>query len=169
MYESFIARHVVYDSDIVLTQYNKYLTSFLSFIFLRYPEHFIFFFDYIIMATILEHLPDEILLIICNYLSQYEIITALFGLNNRLNCTISQFLQSLVLSTENNSNLNRSRQLLSMIGLYIQSLTIKYIHLSSADISLASNIQELTFMHTQPDHIPVIFDKNKKPQFIFYF
>ncbi len=121
------------------------------------------------MATILEHLPDEILLIICNYLSQYEIITALFGLNNRLNCTISQFLQSLVLSTENNSNLNRSRQLLSMIGLYIQSLTIKYIHLSSADISLASNIQELTFMHTQPDHIPVIFDKNKKPQFIFYF
>ena len=121
------------------------------------------------MATILEHLPDEILLIICKYLSQYEIITAFFGLNNRLNRTISQYLQSLVLSTENNFNLSGSRQLLSMIGPYIQSLTIKHIHLSPVDISLASNIQELTFMHIQPDPIPVISDENKKPQLIFYF
>jgi hypothetical protein len=39
-------------------------------------------------------------------------------------------------------------------------LTIKDSQLSSAEISLASNIQELTFIHTRPDSIPVIFQQN---------
>jgi hypothetical protein len=47
-----------------------------------------------------------------------------------------------------------SRQLLSLIGPYLNSLTIKHTHLSIAEISLASNIQELTFIHAQHTIIP---------------
>jgi hypothetical protein len=107
------------------------------------------------MRTILEYLPDEILLIICQYLSQYEIIHAFFGLNYRLNCTISQFARSLVFE-ETFFNDRRSRQLLSMIGPYLHSLIIKQIRLSPDEINLASNIQELTFLHTKPEFIPVM-------------
>ncbi|CAF0927247.1 unnamed protein product [Rotaria sordida] len=106
------------------------------------------------MTTSLEYLPDEILLIICQYLSQYDIVLAFFGLNNRLNCTISQFTQTLIISNENCSTHRENYQLLSIIGPYLHSLTIKNIHLSSSEISIASNIQELTFIHTQPDDIP---------------
>jgi hypothetical protein len=104
------------------------------------------------MKAIFEHLPDEILLIICQYLSQYHIIWAFFNLNNRLNCTISQFCQSLFISHAN----SHRRQLLPIIGPYLRSLTIKSIDLSSSQISLASNIQELTFIQTQSQPIPVI-------------
>ncbi|CAF1246052.1 unnamed protein product [Rotaria sp. Silwood1] len=106
------------------------------------------------MATSLEYLPDEVLLNICQYLSQYDIILAFFGLNNRLNCTISQFFQTLVISNETYWSHKENCQLLSIIGPYLHSLTIKNIHLSSAEISLASNIHELTFIHSQPDNIP---------------
>jgi hypothetical protein len=107
------------------------------------------------MATVLEYLPDEILLIVCRYLSQYDIIQAFFGLNNRLNCTISQFCHSLVVFDELHINRRQTRQLLSIIGPYLHSLTIKHTRLSPAEISLASNIQELTFIHTSPDSIPI--------------
>jgi hypothetical protein len=112
------------------------------------------------MSTILEQLPDEILLIVCQYLSQYQIIKSFLGLNYRLNCTISHFLQSLVLSRDDGLNHRQSRELLSTIGSYLHSLTIKDSQLSSAEISLASNIKELTFIHTRPDSIPVIFQQN---------
>jgi hypothetical protein len=110
------------------------------------------------MKAIFERLPDEILLIICQYLSQYHIIWAFFNLNNRLNCTISQFCQSLFISHTNSHSYTNTdrRRLLPIIGPYLQSLTIKSIDLSSSQISLASNIQELTFIQTQPHPIPVI-------------
>jgi hypothetical protein len=103
------------------------------------------------MATLLEYLPDEILLIICQYLSQGQIISAFLNLNHRLNCTISQFLQSLIILDDSH---RQTRQLLSLIGPYLNSLTIKHTHLSTDEIRLASNIQELIFIHTQPDAIP---------------
>ncbi|CAF2514907.1 unnamed protein product [Rotaria sp. Silwood2] len=106
------------------------------------------------MITSIEHLPDEILLNICQYLSQYDIILAFFGLNNRLNCTVSQFIQTLIISNENYFTHRENYQLLSIIGPYLHSLTIKHTHLSSAEISLASNIQELTFIHSQLDDLP---------------
>jgi hypothetical protein len=106
------------------------------------------------MATLLEYLPDEILLIICQYLSQEQIIFAFFNLNYRLNCTISQFLQSLVILDDEYRHPINSRGLLSLIGPYLNSLTIKRTDLSTAEISLASSIQELTFIHTQSNAIP---------------
>jgi hypothetical protein len=106
------------------------------------------------MATLLEYLPDEVLLIICQYLSQHQIIFAFFNLNHRLNCTISQFLQSLVILDDRYRHHRQTRQLLSLIGPYLNSLIIKQTHLSTDEISLASNIQELTFIDTQPDVIP---------------
>jgi hypothetical protein len=42
-----------------------------------------------------EQLPDEILLIICSYLSSYHTIKAFNDLNSRLNCTISQYRQNI--------------------------------------------------------------------------
>ena len=39
-------------------------------------------------------LPDEIILHICRYLSWFDIITAFYNLNSRLNQTISQYLQN---------------------------------------------------------------------------
>ena len=108
------------------------------------------------MKTTLEHLPDEILLLICRYLSQRRIILAFFGLNNRLNRTISQYYRSLIVDTQYYSSRN-NRQLLPIIGPYLHSLTIKYSGLSSTEISLASNIRELTFLNTQPVPISVIF------------
>jgi len=100
------------------------------------------------MATRLEYLPDEILLIICQYLSQAEIIHAFLGLNYRLNCTISHYTKLLIINCE------QTRKLLPIIGHYLNSLTIKQMNLSSDEICLALNIQELTFIHTQPDTIP---------------
>jgi len=108
------------------------------------------------MATVLEYLPDEVFLIICQYLSQYHIIDAFWDLNSRLNCTISQFIRTLTVKNEYYLDDVRTRKLLSIIGPYLHSLTIKQIHLSSDEISLASNIQELTFIHTQPSTIPVL-------------
>ncbi len=110
----------------------------------------------LIMTTILEYLPDEILLIICQYLNQYDIIRAFFGLNYRLNCTISQFIQSLIVFDDTYLNGGRSRRLLRMIGPYLHSLTVKQVHLSPAELSLASNIQELTFLQTQPELVPAL-------------
>ncbi|CAF1035372.1 unnamed protein product [Adineta steineri] len=100
------------------------------------------------MITTIEYLPDEILLIICNYLSQYHIIHAFFNLNDRLNSTISQYYNSLIVDH------NVYRELLPIIGSYLQSLTIKDISLKSHEISLASNIQELTFDKQHPQSIP---------------
>ena len=108
------------------------------------------------MATLLEHLPDEVLLIICQYLSQEHIILGFLDLNYRLNCTISQFLQSLVVLEDQHKAKTQSRRILSRIGPYLHSLTIRHTRLSPEEISLASNIQELTFINTQLDSIPVL-------------
>jgi hypothetical protein len=42
-----------------------------------------------------ERFPDEILLIICSYLSPYDIIKAFNDLNSRLNSTINQYRENL--------------------------------------------------------------------------
>ena len=42
-----------------------------------------------------EQLPDEILLIICSYLSRYDIIKTFNDLNTRLNCTINEYRENL--------------------------------------------------------------------------
>lgn len=110
--------------------------------------------------TLLEYMPDEILLNICQYLSQYDIVVAFFGLNKRLNCTISQFLQSLTIANDNFLNFYGNRKLLFIIGPYLDSLTIKNTNLSSSEINLASNIHELTLIHAQLDQLPVIFCLN---------
>lgn len=106
------------------------------------------------MATLIEYLPDEVLLIICRYLSQYDIIRAFLGLNYRLNCTVSQFTQSLVLSY--GVKHDRAGILLSLIGPELRSLTIKSTPLSSEEISLAPNIEEITFVNTDPYCLPVL-------------
>ncbi|CAF1373777.1 unnamed protein product [Rotaria magnacalcarata] len=106
------------------------------------------------MTTLLEYLPDEILLTICQYLYQRYIIQAFCGLNYRLNCTISHFIRSFIVSNENFLTNEENVQLLSTIGPYLRSLTIKNISLSANEISLASNIRELTLIHTQPCLIP---------------
>ena len=41
-----------------------------------------------------EHLPDELLLIICSYLKPYHIIKCFNDLNSRLNSTIAQYRQN---------------------------------------------------------------------------
>lgn len=106
------------------------------------------------MTALLEYLPDEILLVVCGYLSQKQILRAFCGLNSRLNCTISQFLQSLLIVDDKYEIGEPSRRLLSTIGPYLHSLAIRQTRLTAAEISLASNIQELTFIHTPPDPIP---------------
>ncbi|CAF1215904.1 unnamed protein product [Rotaria sordida] len=48
-----------------------------------------------IVSMSFEQLPDEILLIICSYLSPFHIIKTFNDLNYRLNCTISQYRQNI--------------------------------------------------------------------------
>jgi len=48
-----------------------------------------------------EDLPDELLLIICSYLSPYHILKAFNDLNTRLNCTINQYRQNIDLRNLN--------------------------------------------------------------------
>ncbi|CAF0923834.1 unnamed protein product [Rotaria sordida] len=48
-----------------------------------------------IVSMSFEQLPDEILLIICSYLSPFHIIKIFNDLNYRLNCTISQYRQNI--------------------------------------------------------------------------
>lgn len=42
-----------------------------------------------------EQLPDELLLMICSYLTPYEILKSFNDLNHRLNCTIRQYRRDL--------------------------------------------------------------------------
>lgn len=109
------------------------------------------------MATLLEALPNEILLIICEYLTQKQIIRAFFNLNYRFNCMISQWCHSLTIIDDNYAfYAEKSRELLSIIGPYIRSLTIKQTRLTDEQMKLAANIEELTFIDTPPDPIPVL-------------
>ncbi|CAF0864912.1 unnamed protein product [Rotaria sordida] len=48
--------------------------------------------------TCFEDLPDEIILVICRYLSQVNILDSLLNLNNRLNKTISSYREQIFLS-----------------------------------------------------------------------
>lgn len=108
------------------------------------------------MVTILEDLPDEMLLIISEYLSQKEIFRAFFGLNYRWNCMISQFFHSLIIPNSKHESNGSNQELLMIIGPYLRSLTIRKTRLSIEEMKSASNIEELTFIDTQPDPIPVL-------------
>ncbi|UJR07797.1 hypothetical protein I4U23_012079 [Adineta vaga] len=108
------------------------------------------------MATVFEDLPDELLLIICQFLNQYYIIHGFLNLNYRLNCTISQFCNLLMLQNNSQDQQEQSRELLSVIGSKLQSLTIKNTRLSTEQVSLASNIRELTLIQTQLKPFPLL-------------
>ncbi|CAF3115710.1 unnamed protein product [Rotaria sp. Silwood2] len=54
-----------------------------------------------IVCMSFEQLPDEILLIICSYLSPFHIIKTFNDLNYRLNCTINQYRQNIDLRSLN--------------------------------------------------------------------
>lgn len=109
------------------------------------------------MTTLLEYLPDEILLIICQYLAQRHVIRAFFGLNYRLNSTISHYTQSAFIFNDNTLDYDENYELLSIVGPYLHSLTIKNTCLSTNKLSLASNIRELTLINTKIPQIQVIF------------
>ena len=73
----------------------------------------------------LEHLSDEILLIICRYLSSIDILYSLYGLNSRLDGTISEVYRHLVL--ENVPYLRLTyicSSIIPHIGYNIRSLTV---------------------------------------------
>ena len=78
------------------------------------------------MASMLfEQLPDELLLMICSYLSSYDILKSFNDLNYRLNCTISQFRQNLDLRSLNLRQFNRYCKLIRFsFGNQIRSLIL---------------------------------------------
>lgn len=96
------------------------------------------------MVTTFEVLPDEILLLICEYLCQYEIIIAFFNLNFRLNCTISAYIRTLIVSED------YDKYIFELIRTEIQSLTVKNNKLTSNEIRMGLNIEELNLIRTNP-------------------
>ena len=54
--------------------------------------------SYYSTISILEDLPDELLLLICRYLSSTDVLFSLYGLNSRLSQTISGYFRHVVIS-----------------------------------------------------------------------
>ncbi|CAF1092389.1 unnamed protein product [Adineta ricciae] len=100
------------------------------------------------MVSTFEHLPDEILLTICQFLSQYHIIHGFYDLNHRLNCTVAQFTTSFFMQRRYVYDQDQNQEILSTIGRFLRSLTVKDVKLSSQDLLLTPNIHELTFIRT---------------------
>jgi hypothetical protein len=76
-------------------------------------------------TSILEDLPDEILLIICRYLSSVDVLFSFYGLNFRLSQTISDYCRDVFLSPVAYQQLTYSCSLiLPEIGTNICSLTV---------------------------------------------
>jgi hypothetical protein len=78
------------------------------------------------MSSILELLPDEIILDICRYLSPSDILLSFCGLNSRLNRTITDFIRHIHLSSmiSHENYLYLLRVSLPSIWSAIQSLAI---------------------------------------------
>ena len=97
-----------------------------------------------------EHLPDELLLQICRYLSPSDILLAFCGLNLRLNQTISDFIRhvhfSSVISYSNYLYLLRTS--LPSIWSSIESLTI-----SNYPISCMTSVFLQTIENDLPIHL----------------
>ena len=73
----------------------------------------------------LEKLPDELLLLICRYLSSPDILFSFYGLNSRLSRTISGYCQHVVLAQVPFKQFNYiCESILSNIGSHICSLVV---------------------------------------------
>jgi hypothetical protein len=74
----------------------------------------------------LEMLPDEVILIVCSYLSQFDILQALNDLNYRLNCTISDYRKHLHLTKISIDQFNSVCQMLlqSSLGMTMRSIVL---------------------------------------------
>ena len=107
------------------------------------------------MITTLEQLPDEILLLICQHLPQKRIALAFFGLNERLDGTVSQYLTSLTVTGGYYNDRRDGCELLALIGSRLHSLTIQDTRLSSTQLALAPNIEELNLVKAPRANIPV--------------
>ena len=107
------------------------------------------------MEATFENFPDEILLSICRYLSQYEIFWAFHDLNHRLNCTISGYFHSMIVRENIGPDYRDRPHLLPLIGSCLRSLKIRGTHITAANIRAAPNIQELTLHYARADIIPV--------------
>ncbi|CAF1459657.1 unnamed protein product, partial [Didymodactylos carnosus] len=82
-----------------------------------------------IIATKLENMPDELILECCTYLAPYHVLLSLFGLNTRLNCTITEYRQNILIDGTSTHLINRgyhyiNSTLLPMMGYQVYSLTI---------------------------------------------
>ncbi|CAF1073588.1 unnamed protein product [Adineta steineri] len=81
--------------------------------------------SFILTKTRLEALPDEILLLICEYLSSTEILFSFVGLNSRLSKTISGFCRHVVLAQIPFKRFNYiCKTILPQIGTQISSLVV---------------------------------------------
>jgi hypothetical protein len=77
--------------------------------------------------SMLEILPDEILLEVCKYLSCVEILQSFFGLNTRMTNMITEYRQHVSLHNASITQyLYLSNNVLPQIGSHIRSLTIDY-------------------------------------------
>ena len=96
------------------------------------------------MKTVFEILPDEIILLICQYLSSKEIIRAFMDLNFRLNCTISGYTSYWTVSDPDD------KPTFELIRNELRSLTVKNSLLTNDEIRTAINIEELNLIRTLP-------------------
>ncbi|CAF1534623.1 unnamed protein product [Didymodactylos carnosus] len=108
----------------------------------------------------LEQLPDELLLIICSYLNQYEILLAFTGLNNRFDQTIREFMQKIDINDILfNEFVTYYKVIFPSIGTHVLSLTISNVRmveilLLNAQINfvkLFSNLKYLSFNYCDND------------------
>lgn len=105
--------------------------------------------------TRFEDLPNELLLLTYRYLRPCDLIWAFYGLNYRLNCTISHTFGSFTLLSENVTTTGKGREVLQLIGKYTRSLTLKSSTLSIDDFQLVPYLEELNYSYIQSQPIPV--------------
>mgnify|MGYP001089560100 CR=1 FL=1 len=100
-------------------------------------------------STSFERLPDELILIICSYLTPYEILKAFNDLNTRLNSTISQYRQTIDLRE---LNLRQFHFFCKMIrfsfGRKVRSLTLS---------NSAPSVRQLIYFRKQIESFAEIF------------
>ncbi|CAF1582841.1 unnamed protein product [Didymodactylos carnosus] len=101
----------------------------------------------------LETFPDEILVLICRYLSSIDILYSFYGLNTRLNRTISETYCHLFLGEVSYQRLKHiSSSIIPQIGYNIRTLTISN--------QLTENVSKLFLVHFG-QQISVIFSRLK--------
>lgn len=73
-----------------------------------------------------EILPDELLLMVCSYLNNIDILQAFYNLNHRLNSTISDYIKKIDLIQVSYSQFNKYCHMLTEtnLGLQLKSLSL---------------------------------------------